>query len=230
MARRFTAASSESIQIATTAALAGLDFTHGTFAILVNHVTIAAAQSYFTTNVGAPTATANPDIDAAGVLGLWDGTNSRTGQTLTAAKNYLVGYTKATGTVTARWHSYNFSTNTWVHQAASGTSVNGVAVTLLNLGRYWDGAASEYLNGEVWAFGLWQGLVMSDSAFERLARGRWLESSPDFYEQWTDGREFGDMMTTLGRKPSKQTTRTGTSRGALNPPPGFRFGPVRRRR
>lgn len=227
MSRRFTAASNERIAIGS-AGLAGFNFTYGTFAVVANNFSLPANASYFSTN-NATGACANFAL-SSGVMALYDGNLSRTGQTLSTGVTYVFGFTKATGTATARHHSYNPTTNAWTHQAASGTNVDGATATILVLGAFADATASEPIDADVFAIGFWQGVVMTDSEFERLARGNWLNYSPDFYEQWTDGRDTGDMMTTLGRRGSKQTARTGTTRGTTKPPAGFRFAVQRRRR
>lgn len=226
MARRFTASTSDRIYIGA-AGLAGLNFTFGTFACVIQFVTLPAFGTILATNEESG---ASFTIYAAGTTSrIYDGTSERDGPTLTTGVQYLYAFTKATGTATGRFHIYRFNTNTWTHQAASGTSVNSAANTSVAIGAYAD-ATSDNLDAELWAIALWQGVVMTDSETEELSRGRWLETSPTFFEQWTDGREVGDMPRTLGRQPARQTARTGTTRGVQPQPAGFRFGPVHRRR
>lgn len=231
MGRRFTAASSERIQIGSTG-LNGLNFQYGTFAICCYVVSHTVYGSPFSTNTGSMEMSIT---DTSGVLAWWDGTNEHDGTTaVTLNESMILAWTKTTGLVVPNVHLYRFSTNTWVHQAASagsgGNILDGATTTAATLGSYQDAATSDALDAEVWAMASWNKVVMSDSEIERLARGDWLRSQPDFYTQWSDGREVGDMTRTLGRYPARQTARTGTTRGAQKPPPGFRLAPQARRR
>lgn len=227
MGRRFTSASTEKIDVGA-AGLAGLNYTYGTLALLVNNVTNPASSSFFVENAsGAGTQYVAWGTNTA-QESLYDGTNERLGFTMTAGDTLLIGYTKATGTATARFHTYVFKTSTWTHSAAAGTSVDGAATTRFSIGSADN--SGDYANAEIWALGLWQGQVMTDSEFERLARGNWPNFAPSGFVQFSDGREFGDMVQTLGRYPFRQTARTGTTRGVQPPPPGFRMCKQARRR
>lgn len=236
MGRRFTAASNERIYVGS-AGLNGLDYRYGTMAALFYRVGDTGHSETLVSTNDANAQCADLNIVGAFAgsgldpIDLWDGTSDRTGTgNVNLAKNYLGAITKATGTATARSHLYDFGANTWTHAALSGTSVDGSAVTSLGLGGFADANGSDQLDSEVWAIGLWNKVVFTDSEVERLARGNWLSLEPSFYEQWSDGREVGDMARTLGRYPARQTTRTGTTRGAQKPPPGFRMDARRRRR
>lgn len=231
MARRFTRASSERINIGS-AGLAGLNFQWGTIAVCAYDVTnpgAAAGMAYVGTNQFTG------DLAYIGIgnnLADWyDGTTERVGSTaVEIAEPLVVVATKASGSATPRFHKYRFNTNTWLHENGDGANVDGATATSFTLGAEADSSPFAALDAEVWAIGIWPSRVMTDSECERLARGNWLNYGPAFYEQWTDGREVGDMVTTLGRNRSRQTSRTGTTRGAQKPPPGFRMDARRRRR
>lgn len=234
MGRRFTAASSERIQVGS-AGLAGFNFLFGTFAAWVNITSYPTGGNYgafATTNAGSG-ACFEASIVAGTLKDLFDGTNDRTAAGPTAGATVLVGTTKASGTATARTHLYVPSTNTWTHGTYSGTSVNSATVTALTLGNEQDSntAGLGSLNAEVWQIAMWSALVMSDGEFERLARTRdWKRLGPDFFDSWSDGREQGDMANTLGRFNVRQTGRTGTTRGTATRPPGMGTYPPRHRR
>lgn len=229
MARRFTAASADRFNVAT-ADLGGFNWQFGTQAVMMYRpVDTGAVEALVGTQAGA-IGTQQLVISSGDLLAVDDDVNLRT---LTGAiavnQHILVGFTKATGTVVGRGHKYVFTTNTWTHAAMSGTTVNSSATTSLQIGAY-DDTGFEPASAEIWAIGMWNKIAMTDSEFERLARGNWLSYAPDFYEQWSDGREVGDMGRTMGLLRPRQTTRTGTSRGAQKPPPGFRMCVQRRRR
>jgi hypothetical protein len=205
---------------------AGLLFTHGTTAICCTRVDQGTFEDWWSNNAGADGSAGFSDLDK---LFYFVPGFTRVGTTSVATGVPLVcAITKTTGTTTPRGHIYRFDTNVWVHENLSGTAGNLAAMSSLDMYSFGN-AASELLEGEQWALGLWQNQVMTDSAVERLARGRWLETNPTFYAQWTDGRELS-MARTHGRNGARATTETAPLIGTVKPPPGFRFGPVTRRR
>lgn len=231
MGRRFTGASSDRIFVGTTAAAAGLTFTFGTMAVCLYRESGGSTMSYLSTNQAAGACAVLTTLSTADELEWYDGTNGRTGATSIATSGHvLLVATKATGTATPRFHYYEFATNTWVHEDASGTAVNGGTLSSLTIGSGGNSASFNAVDGEVHALGMWQGLAMSDGECERLARGSWLNYAPSFYEQGTPGHESGDMVRTLGRFPARQTAISGTTRGNRGAPPGFRMGVQHRRR
>lgn len=229
MGRRFTSGTSDRITVQNAADLAGLSWLFGTIAALIyRSADVANFETIISTNEAGAT-TNQFCIGSTDLLTVYDNPNIRT---LTGAiatgQHILLGFTKPTGTVAGRGHKYVFTTNTWTHAAMSGTVANAGATASLQIGSATN-AGVEFLSSEVWAIGMWD-RNMTDKEFERLSAGRWLDSVPSFYEQWSDGREVGDMPKTLGRFPTRQTARTGTTRGIQKPPPGFRMCKQRRRR
>lgn len=229
MGRRWTAASVDRVEIGT-AGLAGLTYTFGTWAAVIRRMVDTGANEVNMATNGNVGASATWGLSTADVQALHDGTTQVTAAgTIAVNLTKLIGFTKASGTATARFHQYDFASGTWTHVAASGTSVNGAALTTLSLGAA-NAAGASPASCEMWALGIWQGHVMTDTEFRRLVRGDWERFSPSFYTTFSDGREVGDVMTSLGRFRSKQTARTGTTRGVVRPPPGFRMSIQRRRR
>lgn len=230
MGRRFTAASSERIQIGS-AGLNGFNFNFGTFAVcgyLISHTTYG---SYFAVNGGTSEISVT---DTGGVLAWFDGISEARGITaVTLNESMVLVWTKATGAVLPVGHLYKFSTGVWVHESlntGSPSVADAATTTAVTIGSYQDAGSTDPLDAEVWAIAAWPSLVMSDQQVERLARGGWASTEPTLHEEWVHGREVGDMGTTIGRIPVRQTARTGTTRGAQPPPPGFGFSISRRRR
>jgi hypothetical protein len=229
MGRRFTTASAEFIDFTGSTFLNGFDFRYGTMAICCWMQTNSGFQAYLATNY----ATGNcADWDTnAGVPALDDGTIGRTATTAVGTgKHVVVVMTKTTGSTTARMHTYTFNTRTWLHQNTNGASNDSAVNTSLTIGAVGTVAGNDNLDAEVWAVAAWPKIVMSDSEVERLARGNWGQLEPGFHVQFSDGREFGDVGTTLGRFNARESTKSGTTRGVQKPPPGFRLSPVARRR
>lgn len=229
MGRRFTAASNERIEYSAAAGLNGLLWTFGTIAAVMWRSTDTGGyETILATNNGSGARTTFA-ISNGDLLHNWDGSQERTAMAVPVGAHVLVGMTKTTGTTTARFHLYRFDTNTWTHQAGSGTNVNSGVLNTLIIGTT-DTGGSEPLSGEVFALGVWQAQVMTDSEFERLARGNWLSLAPSFYEQYDGDNDDGPTGFTLGRFPSRETGRIGTTRGVQRPPAGFRMAVQRRRR
>ena len=116
-----------------------------------------------------------------GVLTAWDGSSpDRTGPTLVTDEWWLIGYSKATGTVTPRYHTYRYSTTTHAHGNFSGTNANWTALSTIRLMH----AAGEAFPGNLLIGAGWDS-ELSDAAFEALAVGglqAWENAAPD--EGW----------------------------------------------
>lgn len=82
---------------------------------------------------------------------------------------HLVAGTKASGTVTPRFHKYVYGTATWTHSNAGGTMPNGTAVgggDTLQIGRW--GTASMRLAAQIEIAAVWN-RALSDAEIENLA-------------------------------------------------------------
>jgi hypothetical protein len=131
---------------------------------------------------------------------------------------HLVCFTKATGTVTGRFHTYNYSTRTWVHENASGTSANSGA--LFNDDMYIgqdNGSAGAGWEGQIQALGVWKS-ELTDAQVEELAPNSlaWKIRKPDglwLLSQPTTGSTVVDESGNL----ANSTGQTGTAITIGNP-------------
>ena len=164
-ARLFTVAGSDKITLSLGAL--GFAFGPGSMAFIFRLTNLSQTQVVFsagaTNTVGyrlqATTGTGIINVVLAG------GAVSTTA--LTSGKWYCVGYSKATGTATARFHIYDYAAGTWVHENASATQANSsVPVTRAAFGSIQ--AVGSPLAGDIAMGGVWN-VVLSDSQFEPLA-------------------------------------------------------------
>jgi hypothetical protein len=115
----------------------------------------------------------------AGQLCVYDGTNERFADPtipLNQDEWYLIGISKAAGTVTPRYHVYRYSTSEWEHGNFGGTIANfGAPTTIVwaqDSGQSWVG---NMLIGAVWDSDL------ADATFETLEldKASWYTAAPD---------------------------------------------------
>lgn len=227
MGRRFTAASNEMIHCATTPTLAGFDYRYGTTAAWVNVVSYPGGFAAILCTNASSGACFNWGFDGT-VMGCWDGGGMQHGSTPpSAGTTFLVGTSKATGSVPLRSHMYVPSTNTFTHADFGGVTGDSAAVTSLTLGA---NSTGDFADIELFEAAMWNKTVMADGAWERLARTRdWGRFAPDFHKRFTEKDEAPvDMSTSLGRFRVRQSSRTGTTRGTRRHPMGG--SPPNRRR
>lgn len=232
MSRHFTRASDEFIASTTAAGLAGFVFTWGTMAVAFQVASVSGSAHTLCKVYGGTRAAdmyvGNPEIN------YFTGTTADTvsngfGLTVVANTPMIGVVAKAAGSATPRHSLYNFPTATWTHVNGDSVQDDSDSTSWITGAYQHDFASADQLDGEIWAIGVWPKIAMTDSEVERLAAGDWLRYQPAFYEQASDGHEVGDMARTLGRHRVSQTSRTGTTRGAVKPPPGFRMCVQRRR-
>lgn len=215
-----------------TASLKGLSWTFGTQFAVVNKRSNVSGNTIMTINEETSACATLFDDTAFTGLSLYDGTTTSSCNThALVGSNYGVGYTKASGTATPRFHLYDFGLNTWTHVNGNNSCVNPAANSALTIGAGTaaGGDAGDY---EHFGWGLWQGLVMSDGEVERLIKTPdWARFGCDSYDMFYPGRDSGDVAYGLGRLPSQRPTRTGTSKGILKMPQGWptAYAPRRRR-
>lgn len=228
--RRFTAASSERIYVGSTG-LGGFDWRWGTIAAVVHFPTLSGAETIVAFN----------DSNAAdfymnssnSALRLYDGAtgSDSLGPTISAGVTYVCGVSKATGTVTPRFHVYTATTGVWSHSDGASTVADSAQTTSIGIGSFADASASDALNGELGAVAAWPSWSMSDQEFERLARGNWASRSPGLLVEFISAQDsVGDLPRALGRHRVAQTSRTGTTLGAAAKPAGWRPSVQSRRR
>lgn len=170
MSRHFTAASSEKIVLA----IGGLGFAFGpgTMAAIVRldsytsdgriifHMGVDAVNRA-TFYVMITTGILNLNVAAAG-----SSTESYGVTGLSLNTWYFVAVSKATGTVTPRFHIYNFATNTWIHENGTQTCINsGVPVTSNFIGQ--TPTPGKFYDGDIAVEAVWD-IVLTDAQIESL--------------------------------------------------------------
>jgi hypothetical protein len=100
-------------------------------------------------------------------LTISDGTNfqSSAASIVIADGWLLTAVTKAAGTVTPRFHIYNYGTATWVHQNGAGTITNLAALTTYTVGQ--SGQGFQDFNGSILLDAVWDS-ELSDVTLETL--------------------------------------------------------------
>lgn len=112
-------------------------------------------------------------------LNVFNGTADSEGTTILVADEwYLVGATKATGTVAPRFHIYRYSTGAWVHENG-GTNLANSSVATTNTFIGSDNGGALFWPGRVQAVAYWTS-VISDGNFETMETGKaaWSALSP----------------------------------------------------
>lgn len=238
MSRHFTRASSERIAYSLGAMTA---FPFGTAACVIKvgiNFTGGSFSSIFSTDAASDDALAFfIDGDNSARMSTYNGTggavNGAAGQGIAVADGWvLCAWTKATGTVTPRFHRIRYSANDSSHAAAGATSPDP-ALTLTGIKVGANHTNADAFDGDMAALMLLPKIVMSDSEIDRLAGGRW--------DQYVDGgvgwmMEFHPKDAPVagasrdgGRAGSRETAIVGTSRGTTDPP-GFRWSRFRTRK
>ena len=123
-------------------------------------------------------------VDTNESLGYFNGIVSRhSPASMTASTGvwYLVGMTRASGTTTARFHVYNYSTDAWDHQnAIDGTQANSGVITADDgwIGQD-NGSAGAGWNGAIQAMAFWNS-ALTDPNIETLhpSKAAWTALSP----------------------------------------------------
>lgn len=145
---------------------------------------------------------------------LWISSGTQpTGPTIVTDEWWLLGFSKATGTVTPRYHTYRYSTTTWAHGTFSGTITNYPACTSI---RFMD-APGELFAGNLLIAGVWDS-ELADGTFETLeaAQADWVTAAPD--EAWRFDTT-GAISPFVGT--STQTGSTGATLDTGDAPAGW---------
>lgn len=144
-------------------------------ACIVKPTTLAASSQFFVNYNTAGSAGVLVDVTT---LTVYDGTNVRTGPTVVNDEWWLLGYSKAAGTVTPRYHTYRYSTTTWAHGNFSGTTVSAASS-----GVQWMQSGAEPMGGSLLIGAVWDS-NLADAAFEELEclKDNWIAAAPD--EAW----------------------------------------------
>jgi len=163
-ARAFVGASSDSITLALGAI--GFAFGPGTVLALYSPAT-GGGQTLFSAGATNPKSyMLQGDTTTAGVILRLDGVQKNGSDLLVNSSWYVIGATKATGTVTPRLHIYDCTAGTWTHENAGATSANSsTPLTRAQLGMTPAGAA--FLTGTMQLAAVWN-TVLNDAAFDAL--------------------------------------------------------------
>jgi hypothetical protein len=109
--------------------------------------------------------------------GTTDGDDEVSGPTIPSGFEwYLIGVTKAAGTVTPDFHMYRYSTDTWTHQAATGPVANYSAWSNCSFAE----SSGEFFQGNGLIFGVWD-VELTQGDVEALVTGlgAWKTAAPD---------------------------------------------------
>lgn len=203
----------------------------GTFAIIVKRGTTGAWHTFLALHQ-TDTAPRNQfAYEAANLSALWDGVATDTGPAAIGTADWgLVLVRKATGVTTPRFSLYNFTSGTWVHGNASGTSADWATPTATGSVRFqWK--TGDRLNGRVAVRGAWNTLRWSldaagDAAIEaaglHTSLQKWLDAAPSALWRF-DQAATTTAVTDLTGGGADQTVINGTTVVAGDDPPGFNF-------
>jgi hypothetical protein len=151
----------------------GFVYDYGTVVALVRR-SAAAANFYSMVMLASNAATYGMDLEfnTGGNLyfSLTGGTNASI-TNLNAFTStttwYLIGVTKATGTVQPRFHVFNYSTGAWTHLNGDTALANGTLTsTYTYVGSY--AAIGDYFDGDIAATGIFSRWVPGDTEFEAM--------------------------------------------------------------
>lgn len=138
-----------------------------------------------------------------------------TAMTLAIADGWvLVGVSKATGTVNARFHKYVFSTNTWTHENSAATLAEDTTTPTVSC---WFGSegSSSYFDGDIAACGIWNA-ALSDAQIESLSfsLSTWFQIAPLriwMLDQQTTGQKVLDLTGSGANESSLVGTTVSTA-------------------
>lgn len=132
-------------------------------------VTVEAGGTMAVFSAGATNAVSymlQVDSTTLGVILRLNGVATNGSDIIVSNQWYLVGATKATGTVTPRLHIYDCTAGTWTHENASGTAANSsTPITRSQIGTTPQGGAD--FDGSMQLVAVWNS-VLNDAAFDAL--------------------------------------------------------------
>jgi hypothetical protein len=213
-ARSFTRPDDEII-VATTPFGGG--FTAYTLAAIVKTADTTNLKVILSVSSFDPSLTFTVNADES--VGVWDSVSARSSAAsrIVSGRWHLVAFTHAAGTTTGRFHIYDYTTTTWVHENAGGTSPNTGALTDNDL---WIGqdnnSGGNGWSGEIQAAAIFT-TSLSDGNLEGMVSGpaAWGALSPAAFwplDQDSTATPVKDMGGT-----ADQTGITGTTIGTGNP-------------
>jgi hypothetical protein len=205
--------------------------TFGTFAALVKRGGTGAWHTFLAFHDSGGTALNQFAYESSDLTALWSAGTTRTGPAAIGTADWgLVVVRKTSGTATARFSLYNFTTAAWVHGNASGTNVDwtspGTGGTVRTRWQTGDLLRGRLAVRGAWNTVKWAADTTGDAAIEaaglETSLQNWHDATPDAgwafnqdsvttaVEDWTGGG-------------ANQSSLTGTTVVTGDDPPGFSF-------
>lgn len=213
MARNFAKASSEQIILA----MGGMNFVFGpaTLAAIVRINTLSGSNVAIF-GVGTVTVGWNLVIRTSGLFRfMTDGVTVDSTTGLVINNWYLLAVSKATGTVTPRFHIYNYTTGAWVHETTSSIGNGTVPVSAPRIGSQ-NGAIT--FDGSIAVVGAWN-VVLADTQIESLvgSLSPWFQVQPKGL--WVlDQGAVTMLVPDLSGGGANETSKTGTTVSPVSVP------------
>jgi hypothetical protein len=205
--------------------------TFGTFAALVKRGGTGAWHTFLAFHDSGGTALNQFAYESSDLTALWSAGTTRTGPAAIGTADWgLVVVRKASGTATARFSLYNFTTAAWVHGDANGTNVDWTSPgTGGTVRTRWHTA--DLLRGRLAVRGAWNTVkwtadTTGDAALEaaglELSLQKWVDATPDAL--WSfDQDSVATAVTDITGGGADQTSIAGTAVVTGDDPPGFDF-------
>lgn len=191
--------------------------TFGTFAAIVRRGATGAWHNVLALHTSGGTAQLALEFTDTNVLAYGNASVNGLGTTTFTSTTtwYLIIAHKATGTATPRFHIYNFTTDSWVHEDAAASIGNGGSVSG-GTARFGEWGGVDDYSGEIAVAGCWSNTVpfATDAAWEaaglHISLRGWDAANPSalwVLDQATTGQALGDR-TGGGANQSSQAGNT----------------------
>lgn len=196
---------------------------YGTLAAIVKRGANSVTQNIVIVENSTASAGVEWSIRNTGVLALWTGASTRrtTTLTFTVADGWcLLVAKKDTGTATARFGKYVYSTDTWTWEnAGDGTQGNwstSLTTPDVVIGAYDGGAPGSFFTGDIAAVGIWGGSVLTDAEAQSLpfSLDAWFQEQPTglwLLDQAATSQKVNDQSGGGANESALTGTTVGTS-------------------
>lgn len=158
-------------------------------------------------------------VDTDESINFWNGSGAATtgASAVTTGNWYLVALTKASGSVAARFHIYNYSTRAWSHADAAAIANSGTPATTIWVGGDVGGGVNNCFGGDMQVAGYWN-TALTDDQVEALANDTlaWARAKPTAW--WTLSQPVvTDALVDVSGGGANESSRTGTLVSVGNP-------------
>lgn len=228
MSRTFDGVNDEFI--CSTGALSGM--TYGTIAVIFRCDDFGLASGLFNPHNSGGTFLGALDVTASTGNVKWFSNDGAQGPTISANIWYCLVARKATGTATARFSIFNYTTSAWAHQNADRTSINWASPGASGTIRHSFQSSDDFIDGDIavraaWANSLpWSADSTGDANI--VATGLnfslmgWINAAPSAL--WVlDQSDTTQKIVDLTGGGANQTSLTGTTVSA-DAVPSFGYG------